>query len=896
MRMQHKSIVLACFIVLLFGIVILNAQWVEDGVPVCIEVENQQDPQIIADGKGGAIIAWADDRNYNYDIFAQRLNDGGYAQWAFNGTAVCTLINGQSDPRMIPDDDGGAIITWEDDRSGVISIYAQRIDSSGIAQWTGNGIVVCTLATDVYEPRITTDGFGGAIIAWEDYRNGSYDIYAQRIDADSNSIWTTNGVAVCTAIEDQQDHEIISDGAGGVILAWLDGRVNEDEIYAQRIDGSGAVQWTADGIAVCTVVDYKYDLRMVPDGSGGAVIAWRDGRDGDPDIYIQRISMDGVTQWTSDGVAVTNTDLFEFYPQLILTSNNDIIITWDQQGPEIDDMTFLVQRVSLDGQLLWPGGGIDVKPTSGPKGYTHIVTDGVGGAIAVYFEAIDLLRTGISAQRINANGDVMWQAQGVPVYRENFEPDYPAVAPDGEGGVLITWCDARNSLEYDIYALKLNRAGFIGNFYPAPWFTTIEDVPKDQGGKLGLRWHRSEIDSFPGAGITHYSLWRLLPDMGASPLAAQEIRSLKELGITEDFEGAATRYLPLTQGYAWEWLVNVPARQAELYARTVESLYDSIGTDPGWQYFIVTAHTADPIIFFDSPVDSGYSVDNLSPAQPTGFAGIQSLAPQGLRLSWLPNTESDLSHYSIHRGDNEFFVPDGSNQIGTTLDTVLIDTDWIATDYYFYKMLAVDVHGNAGPDALLRPEDIKVGTLLQSYAAVLVGERIEVSWTLSEAGEGMAFFVLKARGAAGPLTELSEPSIMKKELSYTFTDDDTEPGETYRYRVEVEDAEGRRALFETKPVTTPALPLTLYQNHPNPFNPTTVIRYYLPERSHVVLDVYGISGGRIVRLVDRMLERGMHHIDWNGIDAQGISVASGVYFYRLSIGKETKSKKMILLR
>jgi flagellar hook assembly protein FlgD len=90
--------------------------------------------------------------------------------------------------------------------------------------------------------------------------------------------------------------------------------------------------------------------------------------------------------------------------------------------------------------------------------------------------------------------------------------------------------------------------------------------------------------------------------------------------------------------------------------------------------------------------------------------------------------------------------------------------------------------------------------------------------------------------------------------------------------------------------------LTLYQNHPNPFNPSTVIRYYLPERGHVVLDVYDTSGRRVVRLVDGERDKGMHHADWSGADARGIPVASGVYFYRLSAGKETISRKMILMR
>jgi flagellar hook assembly protein FlgD len=95
----------------------------------------------------------------------------------------------------------------------------------------------------------------------------------------------------------------------------------------------------------------------------------------------------------------------------------------------------------------------------------------------------------------------------------------------------------------------------------------------------------------------------------------------------------------------------------------------------------------------------------------------------------------------------------------------------------------------------------------------------------------------------------------------------------------------------------PAMPLTLHQNHPNPFNPSTTISYYLPEASVVTLELYDSSGRLISRLYDGVKQdKGTHEAGWRGMDAQGRSVSSGVYFYRLTSGKETISKKMVLLR
>ncbi|MBN2070838.1 MAG: T9SS type A sorting domain-containing protein [Candidatus Krumholzibacteriota bacterium] len=89
---------------------------------------------------------------------------------------------------------------------------------------------------------------------------------------------------------------------------------------------------------------------------------------------------------------------------------------------------------------------------------------------------------------------------------------------------------------------------------------------------------------------------------------------------------------------------------------------------------------------------------------------------------------------------------------------------------------------------------------------------------------------------------------------------------------------------------------TLYQNFPNPLNPTTTIEYFLPSRCSVLLQIFDVSGKHIATLVNDSQENGFYSIDWNGKDLNGSSVSSGIYIYRLKAGKETLSKKMVLLR
>ena len=139
--------------------------------------------------------------------------------------------------------------------------------------------------------------------------------------------------------------------------------------------------------------------------------------------------------------------------------------------------------------------------------------------------------------------------------------------------------------------------------------------------------------------------------------------------------------------------------------------------------------------------------------------------------------------------------------------------------------------------------------------------------------------------------------IAKDGLHFSCTDDCVEPGAEYRYIVEVETDDSRVLLFQTEILSVPGADLALLQNHPNPFNPSTTISYYLPESGPVTLEIYDVSGRLVRRLLDReMKESGIHGTAWDGQDAKGHRVQSGLYFYRIEAGKRSLSKKMVLLR
>jgi len=92
------------------------------------------------------------------------------------------------------------------------------------------------------------------------------------------------------------------------------------------------------------------------------------------------------------------------------------------------------------------------------------------------------------------------------------------------------------------------------------------------------------------------------------------------------------------------------------------------------------------------------------------------------------------------------------------------------------------------------------------------------------------------------------------------------------------------------------LSTSLQGNYPNPFNPTTTIKFVLSEDSYVTLEVYNIKGAKVCTLVEGEYEAGFHNVLWNGTDDSGKPVSSGMYFYKMNTGKNIATKKMVLMK
>jgi len=453
----------------------LNAQgvpqWTANGVSVCAASALQHSPVLVADGAGGCIIAWLDSRNAGttgVDVYANRVNSSGAVQWGSAGTVVCNATADAASVTIAPDNLGGAYIAWFDNRANQ-EIYGQRVNSSGTGQWAANGISLSGAGNVKATPMLISDGGTGAICAWMDARNGTADIFASKFNSAGAFSWGATGLAVCTSAGTQDSPALVSDGAGGAVIAWLDDRVAaERDVYAKRIKSAGTSDWLSSGNPVCTVTGSASDLRIDTDGAAGAILSWRDLRSATVRIYARRITADGGAVWTSDGV----------------------------------DMS----------------GGL--ASAASPR----IVSDGAGGAIVGWSDARNVAGADLFAQRVNATGSRLWKSGGEALtLGEDDQANLGDLVTDGRGGALGVWEDQHFS--DDLFAQRISQGGAVGD--PEPVITSVRDALGDQGGRVVLEWNATYLDT-PPQPLSGYSIWRRVPS--ASALSMRRARPLRQTG------------------------------------------------------------------------------------------------------------------------------------------------------------------------------------------------------------------------------------------------------------------------------------------------------------------------------------------------------------------------------
>lgn len=445
---------------------------------------------------------------------------------------------------------------------------------------------------------------------------------------------------------------------------------------------------------------------------------------------------------------------------------------------------------------------------------------------------------------------------------------------------------------------------------------SITDVGNDQGRHVRTRWVATVLDA-PGSPtpILEYSLWRRV-----------------EPGLKTSAEADQPRSVPMAfPPGEWDYVLSVPARGEASYSTVAPTLCDSTASGICWSTFFLSAQTADPLVFVDTPPDSGYSVDNLAPGVPQSL-GVD-YDPAGNDVAWQQSTDADFRFFRIYRSMNPVFVPGPGNLVNEVVSPAW--TDPTGDTSSSYKVAAVDLSGNEGPAAA--PSVMRAFTPAGTDVHVSLG------------GIQLAFDEVAASGTTTVAVSSNGPSFPSgleiiPDLAVFF---DVSTTATYSGSVEVCIGYGGASLpgsesgvtllhyagsppswveitttrdteqhlvcgtatylsilavawsplpseVESAPRRTP---FALKANFPNPFNPVTHIPYRIDEPSGVTLRIYDVAGQLVRNLLSGgHKEVGWHTVAWDGRDNAGRPASSGVYYYRMDVGRWSETRRMVLVK
>lgn len=341
----------------------LGTAWPAAGLAVVTGAGDQRRAAAVPDGTGGLLVFWEDTKNGTVDIYGQHVTEAGALAWGAP-RPIAVGAGNQRKPVATPDGEGGAIVGFETDQNGNADVYAGRITASGTV---GPGGGYGAGAGDQTDPVIAASGAGGVFLAWRDTRNGNADIYGIHIlsSGPPASGWTVGGNALCTENGTQEHPACVSDGTGGVLVAWEDGRASMAsgvDVYALRVESGGtrAPGWASGGNALCTATGNQIGVRLVSDGLGGGLVSWEDHRAGSADIYALQVTATGAVDasWTANGAALCEASGDQLAPAIGSDGTGGTFVTWvDQRSGEPDVYAIHVRGAMPVGPVAVPEPG-----------------------------------------------------------------------------------------------------------------------------------------------------------------------------------------------------------------------------------------------------------------------------------------------------------------------------------------------------------------------------------------------------------------------------------------------------------------------------------------------------------------------------------------------------------
>lgn len=842
-------------------------------------------------------------------------------------------------------------------------------------------------------PSMAADASGNFVMTWQDTRDGSPGVYAQRFASDGSPLGGNFKVNDVDSPVDRFGPKVAVAGNGDFTIAWFDRRLSpEGDVFVQRFDKSGMP--IGENFAINPPdADASNFIEAAADKNGNTVVAWSDFRHGNNDVFMQRFDPNGNPSGDNIQVNENGGTANDGLPSVAFSDSGKFVVVWDANTGGDRDVFF--QRFDTEGTPL--GGNVLVNDNTGTtfQGVASVAMDSLGNFIVVW---ADNRRTGagdIMAQRYAADGSAINSNFRVnddtPANHSN-----PVSILENDGKFLVIWRDNRGAIDsfygqrYGSDAMPVGVNFLIGDSQPQGAQLTADATANAAGYIFGLQDTRATDaniyllrmdrqgnalensmlvnDDPPGSSSQQKS--RIAVDSSGNFVVAWQ----------DDRNGNPDIYAQRFSNQGAANGSNILVNQ-NLEPRANQSNPDIASSATG--HVIITWQEARPggfrdilAQFFDvagNPVDTNRVVND---SRAHFFRGVPVVAADRAGnsvIAWQDGRNIFLQRFDADRnpvGAN-FVAHDTSKQVFHTRpavhtwdDSLLVIawSDWRdgAPDVYARlfdaanQPLSGEFHVNEQTGALDRAADDT-----RPLAIAADDSFFTVTWTDHRNGIGEIFAQryrrngsqvgtnFKVSSAAG--YEQKNPSISHNDagdfviswhgrrtvsldiFARAFNSQSTPLGDDFQLNSRTSDLQflphvgllGRRifatwsdnsgeqtgfdVMANVTELPTPtsvqrgkaqSLPFdfALKQNHPNPFNPATTIDYTLPVASTIRLDIYDIQGNLVRRLVHETQTAGSHQEQWDGRDDSAHGVASGVYFYRLTIGSNDGQSRGHLVR
>jgi fibronectin type 3 domain-containing protein len=387
---------------------------------------------------------------------------------------------------------------------------------------------------------------------------------------------------------------------------------------------------------------------------------------------------------------------------------------------------------------------------------------------------------------------------------------------------------------------------------------------------LGATWEFDEIATLPGSDSAYIDY-----DVFNRYIYNYYLTSISEFGV-ESYPSDTVFAFP--HGPEREGILLVNGLDWDTYWNAIE-LYQDHSFTGSFPYKFWDLFDSTPIQDFPDPND----ILGWGEFPPVFFDAFETII-------WVGNNfGGDFVNWENNQENIINFLDDGGNMILPAR----LGSDWFFGDLANYCGIVLDSWVSAGPDYLTAKHDSLTNIAAdrdQSFWEIPITDNPDNIWLYEAASEvpgGHAGFITLPNGIGG-----GGAFCYIAGRSYRWNHDDLRTNFEVLLRYFL-------GMIPTGADDDEAdLPeqYLLFQNYPNPFNPATTIKFGLPSKSDVRLQVFDVLGRRVAILADGPMEAGYHEIIWDGRNDSGGHVASGIYFYRLQSGEFASIRKMLILK